>query len=287
VWTLNPDGKPHTTPLSLPLDGSDATVTVLAARDCDGGACAKWFVAESGSLTVDVTASAPGDAVRMTWNQVTLREATWDAANERYVAMAEGQDWCLDGTAVDETLPYPLYGCAAAGTGIYHGDRIGDFDMVRCSDATVVPLHSGCGGDKVVWIQLNAAWCGPCVSQTSALAVPQLAAYGADRIELRVLFGDDQGGGAMDFTKCREFASQAGLDPANVYIDTVESTGYPGFLEHVDVLADGDGTYQIPFNILMRSYDMKRRFPGDTSATAPANNDAVINALGAMLGPPP
>ncbi len=268
-----------------------ANLVVALATGCSQQGCGAWLLADEGSITF-TELSDKGNIVA-TLTNVVFREVNVDQSTGDASVKPNGSSWCVSNWEINKAFEQPpelptggpaQATCVAEGTGVYKNDNVANLQLVNCNGDTV-SLHDTCGQSKAHWLLGTAGWCSACSEMLAGLnqqfgenGVLSRASIAAAQpgLDLWVILGENQQGGAPSQQFCKSYAQSNGLDPAMVLIDFVSPevdiplVDPPGYSVPVSglgntwqavnpyLVADGQGvTLGYPWNATLRGTNME------------------------------
>ena len=237
IRSFSRDGGPSgpgTWPIAAE-DYADCGLCVLGYQGCQQSGCARAFLADAGTLTID---SLSGGSFRGTLHGARFREVYINDQTAHALPVPNGETWCVEEFSPKATLVEQVQTdtCVAAGTGREVGDKIANFSLTNCLGEPVA-LHDRCGEARAVWVVLSAGWCSACAAHLPEVAEVQAARTG-DGLQVLVVLGEDADGAEPSLAFCQEYAASMGLDPASVVIDWRDGESFAEVGDRLELYSD-------------------------------------------------
>lgn len=243
---------------TFPLEGTSAVGAPLFVRGytyCNDFDCAFPYVVEAGTLQLEEPGT-PGTRFSGWLRGLRLKQVRVSATTGEVIPFPSGKRWCAGDYRIDVEIP-PLSTaqgtCVEKGTGINVGDNVRNFTLTNCLGEEV-DLHARCGSSKAVWIVATAGWCGACESFVPVAAKRQkeLESKG---LELLVVIGENNGGGAPSLQYCKDYAGAKGLDPSATFIDNDGQRSWPVVFSAINTYSGG--SIGLPWNAVLDGRSME------------------------------
>jgi len=225
-----------TAPGTFDLTGStyqDCSNCVVVRAQCSGGACAKKYLVDEGTLVITQW-DRTGGSFKAKLVGAKAHEVTIDTDTFVSTLVPNGGTWCLDGVEFeapiaalpvsDRTQP----ACVAEGTGRLLHDNIANFTLTNCNGKRV-KLHETCdnGTTKALWLIGTTGWCSACheflknyVAQHGGpMLTRQKVGEETPGLDMLIVLGENAQGAKPTSAYCKAYAADLGIDPEMVVMD--------------------------------------------------------------------
>lgn len=207
-------------------DPNDCGMCVRGYSLCNQDDCFNKFVVEEGQVEL-IAPGEPGGAFTGRFRGLKLKEMLIDKSTGKFKPHPNAKTFCMGDFPFDIEVPEIKEAegtCVEQGTGIDLNDNIGDFTLTNCLGEEV-NLHTRCGLYNAVWIVATAGWCGACEAFVPVVA-QEYAENKGRGLDIMIVVGETSNGTKPDLAYCYQYATDKGVDPRQVFIDSgAESWG--------------------------------------------------------------